>query len=479
MPVSPVRFDSVESLRPAFDAIRDDLGVDVGFAPDVVAEAEAAAKRGPTVSAARDLRDLPFITLDPAGSRDLDQALAIERSTRGYVVHYAIADVAAFVDPGGAIDRAARERVVTMYLPDGRAPLHPPVLSEGAASLLAEGDRQALAWRLEVSDDGELSRVHVERATVRNRRAYAYPEAQAELDRGTADDTIALLGELGPMLERRERERGGVSLNLPEQVVSRVDGHYELAFRAPLPLERWNAQISLLTGMAAAQLMIDGGVGILRSLPLPPDDEVQVLRRHARGLDISWPRDESYPDLIRRLDPNDPDHAALLAQAGRLFRGSGYHAFDTEAGLPVPVEPAHAAVAAPYAHVTAPLRRLVDRFANEIVLAVCADREPDGWARDALAELPDRMADGRQREGAADARATDVVEAAVLAGCVGETLDAVVVRLTRHGTQVQLRSPAVVATAPAAAGAQLGDEVKVLVRGADPTAPRVDLAIVS
>ena len=77
------------------------------------------------------------MTIDPAGSRDLDQAFHAERRPHGFRVRYAIADVAAFVAPGGALDREAFARGVTLYLPDGRAPLYPDVLGEGAASLAA------------------------------------------------------------------------------------------------------------------------------------------------------------------------------------------------------------------------------------------------------------------------------------------------------------------------------------------------------
>ncbi|NEE23774.1 RNB domain-containing ribonuclease, partial [Streptomyces sp. SID7499] len=101
--------------------------------------AEAAeAARAPDLSAHEDATDLPFLTIDPPGSTDLDQAMHLERRRdgRGYRVHYAIADVAAFLRPGGALDAEAHRRVTTLYFPDDRIPLHPPVLSEGAASLL-------------------------------------------------------------------------------------------------------------------------------------------------------------------------------------------------------------------------------------------------------------------------------------------------------------------------------------------------------
>ncbi|HEX7168690.1 MAG TPA: RNB domain-containing ribonuclease [Acidimicrobiales bacterium] len=481
MPVSPVRLTTgTDSLRPGFDAIRDELDIEIAFPTGAQAEAEAAAVAGPHTEAGVDLRDIPFVTLDPPGSLDLDQALAIEPAPGGdgFIVHYAIADVGAFVKPGGALDDAARRRGVTVYLPDARAPLHPPVLSEGAASLLPGQERQALVWTFTLDDAGEPTSTTLRRARVRSRRRYTYEEAQAALDAGNADECIQLLREVGLRREALEVARGGVSLRVPEQVVVEAAGRYELVYRAPLAVEGWNAQLSLMTGMAAAGLMLDAGVGVVRKLPAPSPDTVDALRRRARALDVPWPRGAPYAHVIRSLEPAVPDHAAFLAQATRLFRGAGYASFD-EPDLPRPADPAHAAVAAPYAHVTAPLRRLVDRFANEIVLAVTTGREPPAWAREALAELPELMQAARQREGSADARAADLVEAVVLSGRVGDVLDAVVVGTGERGAQVQVRRPAVLARlSPSASHAlSAGDVVRVRVVSADPAARRVELAV--
>jgi exoribonuclease R len=466
-------------LASGFDAIRRELGLDADFPADALAEAEEAARRGPSLAADADLRDIPFVTIDPAGSRDLDQALHLSRATggsKGYVVRYAIADVAAFVAPGGALDAEVRRRGTTVYLPDGRIPLHPTVLSEGAASLLPGEERQALVWTitLDAGADPLAAGVRLERATVRSTRQYAYPEVQAAIDAGTAggdDDVLPLLREIGALLLQREADRGGISLPLPEQVVTVAGGRYELVYRAPVPAEAWNAQLSLLAGIAAAKLMLDAGTGILRTLPTPPGNVVDTLRRRAAALGVPWPADGGYSAFVRSLDERIPEHAALVTQASRLLRGAGYEAFDDGAR---PADPVHAAVAAPYAHVTAPLRRLVDRFGNEVVLAECAGRQPPSWARDALAELPELMAQARHREGNADGMAVDLVEAAVLASRIGDVVRGVVVDVNKHGARVQVQRPAVVAPVDDA-HLTLGETVDLRVVSADTAARRVVL----
>ena len=175
--------------------------------------------------------------------------------------------------------------------------------------------------------------------------------------------------------EERERDRGGVSLQIPSQEIE-VDaaGRYTLTYRATLAVEDYNAQISLLTGAAAARLMLDGRIGILRTLPPADPGALRRLRRTARALRIAWPDDQDYPEFVRSLDPAVPAHAAMLNACTELFRGAGYAAFDGE----LPEHTRHAALAIDYAHVTAPLRRLVDRFAGEICVALCADRTGAG-----------------------------------------------------------------------------------------------------
>ena len=216
-------------------------------------------------------------------------------------------------------------------------------------------------------------------------RRLDYEAAQRAIDDGSAGETLRLLAEVGPLRLQREAARGGVSLPLPEQEVDVAGDHWTLAFRSLLPVEEWNAQISLLTGFAAASLMVYARVGLLRTLPPPDPRDVQRLHRTARALGIEWPAEQLYPDFIRSLDPAQPNHAAMVVACTRLLRGSGYVGFDGE----VPEQPQHAALASEYAHVTAPLRRLGDRYAGEICVALCAGTEVPDWVLARLGELPE------------------------------------------------------------------------------------------
>ncbi len=448
-------------IAAAFAELRENLDVELGF-PDEVSEEAERSVRSPRLPDA-DETAIPFVTIDPPESMDLDQALHIERAGSGYRVRYAIADVAAFVTPDGAMDQEAHRRGQTLYAPDENARLYPPQLSEGAGSLLPGEPRPALLWTIDVDESGEGVKVEVRRALVRSREKLDYAGVQRSLDNGGASESLQLLREVGLLRQEREERRGGIQLPIPEQEVDDGPDGFTLAFRAPLPVEGWNAQISLMTGQAAAELMLEAHVGLLRTLPEADKGAVDRLRRTAKALEIDWPRDVEYAALIRTLDPERPEHAAFLAESTVLLRGSGYAAFDGE----VPNRPAHAGVGAPYAHTTAPLRRLVDRYVGEICVAVSAGAAVPQWVHAALPGLPETMERSNRRAQQYEAGILSTVEAAVLAPRVGETFEAVVVEVDEHdgGGTIQLAEPAV--TAHATGELPLGERVTVRLELAD------------
>jgi exoribonuclease R len=456
------------TVTAALAALRDDLGIPAGFAAEVLADAEAAARspRQPDT----DETAIPFVTIDPPGSRDLDQALHVERRGSGYLVRYAIADVAGFVAPGGSVDREAHERGQTLYAPDRNIPLHPPRLSEDAGSLLPDATRPAVVWTMVVDAGGEGVEVDVRHAVVRSRRQLDYAGVQGALDAGTAEEPLQLLREVGLLRQEREVAQDGIDLPLPDQEVELGPDGYRLAFRVPLPVEGWNAQISLMTGQAAAELMLGAGIGILRTLPEADAGAVAGRPRTAAALGVDWPAELGYASLVRTLDPARPMHAAFLAESTVLLRGSGYAAFEGEP----PGQPVHAGVGAPYAHATAPLRRLVDRYVGEICVAISAGADVPEWARIALPALPEVMERSTSRAQQYEAGILSAVEAAVLEHRVGDVFGAVVVEVDGDGEggTVQLTDPAVTARC-IGVDLPLGDLVDVRLVLADVVARQV------
>ena len=515
----------------ALDALRAQYEAPTAFPPEALAEAEAAAtawaQDGPArllADGARDARALDLVTIDPPGSMDLDQAVLLERlpaqtdhagaptgdapgPAAAYRVHYAIASLATFVTPGGALDVELRRRGETIYAPDAATPLHPEVLSHGAASLLEDVDRPACLWTIDLDARGEVLSARVERAIVRSRARLSYSQVQAAIDEVGAlppsapADLPGLLSEIGRLRLEREVARGGISMTTPEQVIeatgtgaagtagpdspdasdgSLAPGGYRLAYRVPVPAEQYNAQISLLTGMCAARIMVECGVGILRTLPPARPEDYARLRRVAAALGIDWPAAQPYPELVRGLDHAIPAHAAFMEQAMSLFRGSGYLAFGV-GGVGVPAddeasdteEAVHSAIAARYAHVTAPLRRLVDRYGEEVCIAACAQAPVPEWVLQALPDLPGVMEQTGKRARAIGRGALTALEALVLRGHEGEVFDGVITSERDGRGELVLAEPAVVTEIRAGRGISdgglpVGERVRVRLLTADP-----------
>ncbi|HEY4615142.1 MAG TPA: RNB domain-containing ribonuclease [Citricoccus sp.] len=426
-------------------ALRAEFGLPGAFTPEVLAEAERAAAGVMAALPENARTDLPLVTIDPPGSTDLDQALFIVPGAAGhpggFTVHYAIADVPAFITPGGALDQETLRRGQTFYLPDGRVPLHPDVISEGAGSLLPGRERPAYLWTFALDAAGTLTGTRLERATVRSREQLTYAQAQERIDalpglpvastgsggataeREAVDRSLALLRRVGILRTRQEAARGGASLRLPEQEITATDHGYEVLTAPPLQVEDWNAQLSLLTGMAAARIMLDGGVGVLRTMPPADQDSIDRFRARTRALGHPWPHAQSYGEYLRGLDIRDPAQLAIMHAATSLFRGAGYTAFD---GAP-PEVTVQAAIAAPYAHATAPLRRLVDRFVLVTCLALLHGDPVPEPVRAALPVLPEVMRESNLTASQVTNAALELVEAASLHGREGQEFDAVVV----------------------------------------------------
>ena len=458
------------AIEPGIAAIRREMDLPDGFPPEVEAAARAAAAnpRLPTL----DRTGIPFVTIDPPGAMDLDQALHVERDGDGYVVHYAIADVGAFVSPGDPVDLEANRRGQTLYGANDKIPLHPKALSEDCASLLPGADRPALLWTIVLDRTGEGTSVEVRRAMVRSRAQLDYAGVQRAIEAGDADPMWDVLREIGELRIERERRRGGISLPLPDQEI-RIEGdRWQLEFRGREPVEDWNEQISLLTGMAAAHLMTTHGIGLLRTLPEAEPWALERLRRTARALDIHWPRGRDYPAFIRSLDPRKSSHIAMLIACTTVLRGAGYAAFDGA----LPEQPMHSALASTYTHCTAPLRRLVDRYTGELCLALCAGERPPAWVLEALPGLPKTMADSDRRAGSYERAVIDLAESLVLAPRVGDRFQGSIVEVERRDPKqgtVMLRDLAIEARVDGDAPLPLGEDVAVELVEADPGRRRI------
>ncbi|KQS04446.1 ribonuclease [Sphingomonas sp. Leaf357] len=453
--------DTGLALSPGLAAIRAQFTVPAGFPPEVLAAAAVAAKRAPTEHV--DRAGAPFVTLDPASSTDLDQAFAIERSGADLLLHYAIADVAWFVDDGGAIDIEAWKRGTTLYLPDGKAGLYPPVLAEGAASLLPDGPRPAVVFVVRVAPDGAVALDGVERAVIRSRAKLAYDSVQD-------GDLPADFAELSRRITDAETRRGASRVDPPQQEVEPTgDGRFRLAFAPRLESEDRNAALSLATNLAVAAALEAHHTGLFRVMAGPDDRAVLRLRQIAAGLGLDWPAAVSLTAFEPTLNGADPAQAAFMIALRRAGSGASYVPY--RAG----VTPWHAAMAATYAHATAPLRRLADRYVVQAALAVANGKTVPDVVAQAFETLPLVMARADAIGGRIDRVVVDLAEAVMLHGREGEVFAATIVDADDRGAHIQLRDLAVLASVKTAG--RPGDAVSVRLVAAEVEARTLSFAV--
>ncbi|MBA3606834.1 MAG: RNB domain-containing ribonuclease [Acidimicrobiia bacterium] len=444
--------------------IREEFDVPGEFPAEVVAAAEQAAARRPGADHV-DRTAVEFVTLDPASARDLDQAFAIERAGDDVVLHYAIADVGFFVRSGDTLDREAWARGVTVYLPGDKAALYPPVLSEGAASLLPDAPKPAVVFTVLVDEEGDVRLDGVERAVVRSRAKLAYDTARD-------DELPPEFAELARRIQRAEQRRDAPRVDFPEQEIEHSDdGAWRLMFRPRLPSEERNAGMSLATNLAVADTLHAAETGLYRVMAEPDERAIRRLRHTARAFGFTWPQEHNLLQFQRTLPAGDARSAAFLIAVRRAGGGASYERYIEGQ------KPWHAAMAATYAHATAPLRRLADRYVVEAALAVANGRPVPNDVQVAFVELPATMERAESVANRVDSAVLDLAEAVLLAGREGDVFDAVVVDedVTHDGAAlVQLSDPAVLARV-SAHDVDPGDDVRVKVVAADIDARRVEL----
>ncbi|MEJ6020113.1 RNB domain-containing ribonuclease [Corynebacterium sp. H113] len=442
-----------------FREIAQELGIPETFPPALHEGAKHVSDR--RVSR-RDMRHVPFVTIDPPGSMDLDQAVFIEKVDAGWRVFYAIADVGGLLDPHSEVALEALRRGQTIYLPDEPTRLHPAEFSEGAASLLPDQDRVALVWDVIVGDDGEAQSADIYPAHIRSVARLEYMEVQRSIDAGEPHPSIALLPDVGRARQGSALRRNAINLRLPSQsVVPTDDGRWELRLDDRPPVMDWNSEMSLLAGMMAGEMMAEAGIGVMRSLmPASKRDTREfTVAAHALGFDLGTGGSGSasgagaevsigeIAQFLAGVDASTSRGMAVMKDAARLLRGSGYVRVGTTDEMPV-----HAGVGGSYAHVTAPLRRLIDRFGLEYCLAIAAQRrgetasiEVPAWVDEQIDQAIDSMKSSSALASNADRACLNKTEAVVLEPWVGHTFDAAVLHNKGEKSEVFVENPPVFA----------------------------------
>ncbi len=399
-----------------FLALRELHGLPDGF-PAACLGTPAAA--GPDASRL-DLTDLPFATIDPARARDHDDAVFAERDGAAIRLWVAIADVAHFVPAGSALDREARKRGNSVYLPDRVVPMLPEALSGDLCSLRPDQERLVLAVELGIAPDGAAETRRIVPARIRSHARLAYEEAAARMESGGGGgwlgDSLAALAVAAERLRARRLAAGSLDLDLVEAEAA-VDARGRVVSIAPAPRTQAHRAIEdamLAANRAVAEHLVDAGWPALHRVHEPPDpQELAGLEPVLAALGL-WtsrhrraPEAADLPALVEaaRERAAPPAVHALLVRALRQARYS-----DVPLG--------HFALGfTHYLHFTSPIRRYADLVVHRLLKAKLAGaRAP----RRPLAELADHLSLRERAAAAAEYQALDWKRSALLLRRVGE-----------------------------------------------------------
>jgi VacB/RNase II family 3'-5' exoribonuclease len=460
-----------------------------GLQPDwpPAAQAELARLPEPSTAAPRDLRDLPWSSIDNDESRDLDQLeVCIDDGPTRLLI--AIADVDALVPKGSALDAHAENNTTSVYTPVHVFPMLPPELSTDRTSLNEQADRAALIVDMTVADDGELQASELYCARVRNRAKLAYDAVAAWLDgNGAAPAAIQASAELAQQVKlqdaiaarlhaRRERE-GALDFDRTDLKPVVRDGNVaELRTVEPNRARDLIESFMVTANGVTARFLSSRGCPFIRRVVRSParwGRIVEIAQRHGTTLP-SDPDVQALEQFLKAQRAAVPDQFADLSLSVIKLLGRGEYIAE---GSGASRGNGHFALAVSnYTHSTAPNRRYPDLVTQRMVkAAVAAERAP--YRFDELAAL---AAHCTKQEDAANKVERLVRKAAAalwMSNRIGDDFDAVVTGASKKGTWVRLCRPPVEGRLERGAeGLDVGDRLRVRLLSTEPDQGFIDFA---
>jgi ribonuclease R len=406
------RLAAAGSLRAELYRLVARHGLDPLYPPAAHAEATVRAQQpGIDETGLTDLERLPFVTIDNESSRDLDQALFIDRGEDGYVVWYALADASYYAPPGSALFAEALTRGASYYLPGLTLPMLPRLLSENLVSLNPERSRRSLVFEMRLDGSGQCLATRLHRARIRSRRKLSYERVQRAWDdprnafRGEPfEESLELLRCVGELRIDDARRRHVVQHHRSEVEVVPTDAGFAAVTRKRFEVERCNEQISLLCNVEGARLLESGrGLAhvqpVFRVHPAPTPDRLEAFEARVRALVQAHELDpgawawrgaeEPLSDYVERLPRSSRprlaeaiDRLAVLTNRRSSFGElPGRHH-----GIGAPV----------YARFSSPMREVVGIFTHKEALELLAGPEAshptaqDEALRDLVVETANR-----------------------------------------------------------------------------------------
>jgi ribonuclease R len=428
-------------------------GIPTGFSEE--AEAEAAAAKPPTLEGRDDLRDLPFVTIDPVDARDHDDAVYAHPdpdagNVGGWIVWVAIADVAAYVRPGSALDRDAREKGNSVYFPDRVEPMLPETLSNGLCSLREGENRATLAVRMVFDNQGRKKSHKFVRGLMRSAAKLSYEQAQAAID-GVAPPDGQDADKAGPLLDpilrplwaafrlmgKGREQRSPLAIESDERRIIIREGEIQsITRRASLEAHKLIEEMMIQANVSAAESLEAKRTPLIyRVHDTPSQEKVMSLTEFLQTLEVKWSKGEA-PTTARfnKLldDTRESPHAAIINEVVLRTQMQAHYSSDNLGHFGLNL--------ARYAHFTSPIRRYADLIVHRALIRALGLGD-DGLTDQDISQIKDTaevITHAERRAMAAERDATDRYIAAFLADRVGATFTGRITGVTRFGLFVKL-----------------------------------------
>jgi ribonuclease R len=391
------------------------------------------------IGSREDLRSTKAVTIDPANARDFDDAISLSRDEKGHWslgVH--IADVAHFVPSGSTLDRVARNRGTSVYLPDRVIPMLPEILSNGLASLQAGRTRFTLTAHLDFNSEGILTGKRFARSAIKVEYRFSYEQAMpvmkepARPHSGVAPEIATMLGqmlELAMILRNRRKSRGALELSLPEVEIELADdgrvagAHLAEHDESHQVIE----EFMLAANEAVATMLSENEIGFLRRAhPDPEPFKLDQFAEFARSLGLKLDQPQSRFEIQRVLHETigSPEEYAVHYGLLRSLKQASY--------TPEP-ESSHFALASQnYCHFTSPIRRYPDLQVHRQLIAWLAGKQPSSH-HDELFALGQHCTRTERRAEAAERDLIKIKLLAYLSERIGQTFHAIIVGVEDFG----------------------------------------------